>query len=152
MANVIWDRRHLAHAKHIASYSKDPSTKVGAVIVQPDTNLVVGLGYNGFPRGVRDSEDRLSNRALKYSLVVHAEVNAILMAKEKAQGATLYVYPAFFTPCICNECCKVAIQAGIKEIVGEKPVYDERMARWKDSIEISKLMCDEAGVTYREVE
>lgn len=110
------------------------------------------MGYNGFPRGVEDSKERLENRDLKYKMVVHAEVNAILTAGHNAKGCSLYVYPAFFTPCICNECCKIAIQAGVKEIIGYKPRHDERMARWKDSIEISKIMCDEAGVTYREVD
>jgi dCMP deaminase len=146
----IWDKRFLGLAEYYSSFSKDPSTKVGAVLVN-DQNIVVGMGYNGFPRGVVDSEERLNNRDLKYKMVVHAEVNAILTAGHNAKGTRLYVYPAFFTPCICNECCKVAIQAGVKEIIGKNPVFDERMMRWKDSIEISKMMCDEAGVTYREV-
>lgn len=149
MSKETWDKRFLELAADVSSWSKDPSTKVGAVLVN-DQNIVVGMGYNGFPRGVKDDPERLNNRELKYKMVVHAEVNAILAAGHKAQGTRLYVYPAFFTPCICNECCKVAIQAGVKEIVGYKPRYDERMARWKDSIEISKIMCDEAGVTYRE--
>jgi dCMP deaminase len=119
--------------------------------VNPHTKLVVGLGYNGFPRGVVDSEERLSTRELKYKYVVHAEVNAILMAGERARGASLYVYPSFSTPPACHECTKILIQAGVREIVGYKP--DEKdFERWQESMKITRSMCDEAGVTYRSVE
>src|SRR5690242_4489325 len=111
-----WDFHFLNLAADIARWSKDPSTKVGAVLVD-DQNIVRGMGYNGFPRGVNDDPERLNNRELKYKMVVHAEVNAILSAGSRSRGSRLYVYPAFFTPCICNECCKVAIQAGVKEII-----------------------------------
>lgn len=148
-----WDKRFLELAEHISSWSKDPSTKVGAVLVRPETNLVVGLGYNGFARGVDDSEERLNNRDLKYKFVVHAEVNAILMAQEKAKGAKLYVWPSFAIPCICHDCCKTAIQAGVTEIIGlnPSPEYAERAKRWQESIDIAKSMCDESGVKYRGV-
>lgn len=145
-----WDERFLKLAEHVSEWSKDPSTKVGAVLVTGD-HLVVGLGYNGFPRGVDDSAERLNNRELKYQFVVHAEQNAILMAKEKAKGATLYVTPSFAIPCVCHECAKAAIQAGVKEVVGWKPTPEaaERAKRWYGSLEAAKTMCDEAGVTYR---
>lgn len=148
--NEKWDRRFLALAEHVASWSKDPSTKVGAVLVGDD-NIVVGLGYNGFARGVADTDERLQNRELKYKLVVHAEVNAILMAKDKAKGAKLYVHPAFDIPCICHDCCKTAIQAGVSEVIGlnPSPEYLERAKRWGDSIALARQMCDEAGVKYR---
>lgn len=150
--NSNWDRRFLELAEHIATWSKDPSTKVGAVLVGPN-NLVIGMGYNGFPRGVVDSEERLNDRETKYAMVVHAEANAILMAGTKAAGATLYVWPTFIMPPICNECCKLVIQSGIKEVVGYKPdPTNERVKRWIKSIEISQTMCREAGVTWREVE
>lgn len=146
-----WDRRFLELAKHIASWSKDPSTQVGAVLVG-ENKRVVGLGYNGFARGVLDLDDRYNDRETKYQFVVHAEVNAILMAGEKAKGATLYVWPSFMIPPICNECCKFAIQAGVKEIVGYEPdENDERVKRWKGSISISKTMCDETGFKYRSI-
>jgi dCMP deaminase len=143
-----WDNRFLELAKHVAQWSKDPSTQVGAVLVQYP-NIVVGLGYNGFPRGVFDTEERLNDRPVKYKFVVHAEVNAILMAGEKARGSTLYVWPSFNLPPICNECCKVAIQAGVDHIVGYTDENEkDRDARWSESILISKAMCDEAGVRY----
>ncbi len=147
-----WDRFFLAMGAHMSTASKDPSTQVGAVIVNPDTNLVLGLGYNGFPRGIKDMEVRYNDRELKYKLVVHAEVNAILMAGKKAKGATLYTYPSFMLPPICTDCCKVAIQAGIKEIVGfivDEDKLSERQLRWKDSIMLARQMCDEAGISYR---
>lgn len=143
-----WDIRFLELAKHVAQWSKDPSTKVGAVLISTDGREFIG--YNGFPKGVLDSEERLNNREVKYKLVVHAEVNAILKAGDKAKGSTLYVWPSFSLPPICNECCKVAIQAGVKEIVGYIPDEDdERVKRWKDSISISEEMCNEAGIKFR---
>lgn len=151
MNSEKWDKRFLELAEHVSQWSKDPSTKVGAVLVEPSKKLVVGLGFNGFPRGVDDTPERLSDRDTKYRFVVHAEVNAILMAGERSRGSTLYVVPSFAIPCICNECAKVAIQAGVKEIVGYTPSPDaaERAKRWYSSLEAAKQMCDEAGVKYR---
>ena len=147
-----WDLRYLELAKHVSTFSKDPSTKVGAVVVNYTHNCEF-LGYNGFPKGVVDSEERYNNRELKYKLVVHAEVNAILKAKEYAEGSTLYVYPSFSLPPICNECAKVAIQAGIRTIVGyELDLNDERVKRWINSINIARIMCEEAGITWRSYE
>jgi dCMP deaminase len=144
-----WDRRFLEVAKLIASWSKDPSTKVGAVIVN-NQNLIVGTGYNGFPRGVTD-DGRLNDRPSKYALIVHAEANAILLAGKECRGARLYVWPTFFHPPICNECCKLAIQAGIAEIIGyEKETGDK--GRWKDAIAVSRQMCTEAGIRWRSVD
>ncbi len=147
-----WDQRFLRLSEHVASWSKDPSTKVGAILVG-ENNLIVGLGYNGFPRGVVDSDDRLNDRPTKYKFVVHAEVNAILMAGPRARGATLYVSPTFAIPNICNECAKFAIQSGVSEVVGWNPhSTPEQMARWADSIAVAKAMLDESGVTYRVVD
>jgi len=145
-----WDRRFLELAKHIAQWSKDPSTKVGAIITRG--NEVVGIGYNGFPRGVFDLPERLNDRPTKYQFVVHAEANAILMAGEKAKGATIYVWPSFVLPPLCNECAKLVIQSGIKEVVGYEPgIADARYARWNESINIAGTMCEEAGVSWRGV-
>ena len=160
MSNLIthgqewWDRYFLGMAKFVSTASKDPSTQVGAVIVDPHTNLVFGHGYNGFPRGIKDTEERYNDRELKYKLVVHAEVNAILMAGKDARWATLYTFPSFMLPPICTDCCKIAIQAGIKEIVGfivDEDKLTERQLRWKDSILFARQMCDEAGISYRGV-
>lgn len=141
-----WDRRYLQLAQLVSSWSKDPSTQCGAVVV--DTrNRVAGTGYNGFPAGCDDDPLIYADRPRKYKRVVHAEVNAILDAGRRAEGAMLYVYPSFAIPNICCECCKIAIQAGIVEIVGYEP--KEIVERWKESIGEAKQMCDEAGVSYR---
>lgn len=147
-----WDKFFLELAKHFSSASKDPSTRVGAVLVNDD-RIVVGMGYNGFARGVDDSEERYNNRELKYKYVCHAEVNAIINAGHAARGCTLYVYPAFVMPPICNDCCKYAIQAGVKTIVGYKADENSEVAqRWKESILISRAMCEEAGIDWRQIE
>jgi dCMP deaminase len=146
-----WDRRFLELAKHIAQYSKDPSTKVGAILVN-DLQQVVGMGYNGFPRGVEDSPERLNDRPTKYKFVVHAEVNACVQAGHAARGATLYVWPSFNLPPICNECAKVAIQAGVAGIVGYRGPETEASSRWADTIKIAGEMWSEAGLFVRSYE
>lgn len=145
----VWDRRYLDIAKTVSTWSKDPSTKVGAVLVDTE-GRVVATGYNGFPRGVSDDAERYSNRELKYELVVHAEVNAILTAGHQARGGTLYVYPGFGSPCMCTGCAKSAIQAGIRRVVGLIEEIDpERLARWSASLHNAQLMCDEAGIEVK---
>ena len=148
--NNKWHRRYLNLAKEVSTFSKDPSTKVGAVVVN-DLGQIVGTGYNGFPRGVEDTEDRYNDRETKYKFVVHAEVNAVLLAGDKARGSTLYVYPAFGSPPVCSECCKVLIQADIKRIVGFTAEQNEKTKRWEESIGISRIMCAEAGIELVEV-
>jgi dCMP deaminase len=153
MYNEKWDRWFLGLARYISTASKDPSTKVGAVLVN-DLKQVVGMGYNGFARGIADTNERLNDRETKYKLVVHAEVNAIIQAGQAARGSVLYVYPSFVIPPICHDCCKAAIQAGIAGIVGYQPdETDPRVQRWKDSIAVAKGMWDEVGLwirTYQE--
>lgn len=104
--------RFLNLAKHIATWSKDPSTQVGAVIID-NKGRIVGIGYNGFPRGVDDHKERYEDKPTKHSMVVHAEVNAILNAVKSVENCTLYVWPLY----TCNECAKIIIQAGIKNII-----------------------------------
>jgi dCMP deaminase len=125
-------------AKAISENSNDPSTKVGAVIVKD--LLIISTGYNCFPRGVAETEERLNDRPTKYAMVVHAEANAILAAKGNTQGSTMYctLFP-------CNECAKLIIQSGVKRIVTVVPTL-EQAERWKDSFNISYQMLTEAGV------
>lgn len=142
--NDKWKLRYLRLARHWArECSKDPSTQVGAVIVD-DKRVVVGLGYNGFPRGVPDYPERYADRELKYPRVVHAEPNAILNSTslKSLVGATMFVWP-FFT---CNECAKLIIQAGIRHIVA--PDSDKALARWGAAHTTAKEMYDEVGLTY----
>ena len=130
-------------ARHVAGWSKDPSTKVGAVIVRPDRS-VVSVGYNGFPRGVSDKESRYNDKPTKYSLVVHAEANAILAAKEPVSDSVLYV-----TLFPCNECAKLIIQSGIRTIVA--PHVGQDHAHWLEAMQVSWQMFLEAGVVVRQI-
>lgn len=144
-----WDRRFLELAKHVSTWSKDPSTQVGAILVN-ESDQVVGMGYNGFARGVEDSDERLNDRETKYAFVVHAEVNAIIQAGHAARQTTLYVYPSFDLPPICNECAKVALQAGVMGIVGYNPDQsDPRVQRWAGSISQAREMWEERGLFVR---
>lgn len=147
-----WDRRFLEVAKLVSTWSKDPSTQVGAVLVDLDRHIV-GTGYNGFAMGVDDDPARYADRELKYKLVVHAEVNAILQAGHRAKNGTLYVYPAFSLPCICHDCAKFAIQAGVWTVVGYTPKPgNPRAERWAESIKLAEQMFAEAGVEWYGVE
>lgn len=137
--------RYMVFAEAAASLSKDPSTKVGAVIIDDDYNILA-CGYNGFPRGVVDSEDRLCNRELKYPLTAHAETNAIYASARtgrKLAGATLIVSSLF--PCV--ECAKAIVQAGICRVIAPKIANE----RWMESNRLAKLIFDEAGVEVIEV-
>jgi len=140
-----YDARYLELAKHIATWSKDPSTGVGAVAIG-ERGQVLAQGYNGFPRGVLESKERLENRQVKYSYVVHAEMNCIYNAGyngAKLDGSTLYVYGL---P-VCNECAKGIIQVGITRVVIPKNGTDGP-DRWKVSILETHTMFDEAGIIY----
>ena len=137
-----WKTRFLELAKHIAKDSKDPSTKVGAVIVDDDNNVRT-IGYNGFPRGVKDTPERLNDRKLKYPLTVHAELNALLtMARvgTPTKGTTMVCthYP-------CSNCSGAMVQAGIKEVVVYSPNEDFK-SRWSEDMEMSELILKEGGV------
>lgn len=137
-----WDYRFLDLAQHVAQWSKDPSTKVGCVLVDA-RRIVVGLGYNGFPRGVEDREDRLSDRETKYQMVQHAETNAI--ANSSGRGNTAYV-----THAPCANCTGALIQAGITKIVALET--DAALKeRFKESFKISATMMFEAGVDFVEL-
>ncbi len=140
-----WDRDFLAMAEWYAlRKSKDPSTKVGAVITRG--REIVSLGYNGFARGVNDLPERYADRAIKYKLVVHAERNAMAFARQNLTGCTLYTWP--FMP--CPVCAGEVIQVGITRVVA--PVCPpEILERWKDDLELSRLQFREAGVELVEV-
>lgn len=124
-----WDQRFLDMAQSVAAWSKDPSTKVGAVITDGNKK-VISLGYNGLPQWVEDNPDILNNREEKYKYIIHAEVNAILQAnKGEYFAGTIYTYP-FLT---CTQCAAMIIQAGIMRVVSYKCVDDRWMARIEDS-------------------
>lgn len=137
MTHKKWDLRFIDLAKHISTWSLDPSTQVGAVIVD-ERNRVISSGYNGFPRGIKDTPERLNNREVKYSMIVHGEMNAIIFATQPLDGATLYLWP-FLS---CSKCTAVIINAGVKRVVA--PVNNN--PRWNESIALSRVLYHEAGV------
>ena len=150
-----WDNHFIDMCRLHAKLSKDTSTKVGAVIVTPDRQ-VVSAGFNGFPRGIKD-DDRLFDREVKLKLVVHAEMNAILAAANlgiKVKGCALYLCASssglLWGGPPCSRCLVSLIQSGISEIVTVKNscVPD----RWKDDIEFSRSIIDEVKLGYREID
>ena len=140
-----WDEYFMSLAHLSAVRSKDPSTQVGAVIVDSN-NRVVGLGYNGFPRGCDDNKFPWEREGeyldTKYAYVVHAELNAILNANKLIENWRLYV--SLFP---CNECAKAIIQSGIKEIIYESDKYKDL-----DQFKASKKMLEAAGVKLRQLD
>ena len=139
-----WHKRYLSLAKEVSYWSKDPSKKIGAVIVGK-AGQIVSLGYNGFPRNVKDSPERLSNKETKLKLVVHAEMNAIYNAihnNASTVGCTMYVTGL---P-ICSECAKGIIQVGITTVVMDtKP----EKGSWKESGKLAIKLFKEAGVKIK---
>lgn len=138
-----WDERYLGLAQYISTWSQDPSTKVGAVIVDKD-NRPVSFGFNGLPKGVIDSPERLNNRDVKYKMIVHAERNALLFAKTNLDECTLYTWP--LQPCAA--CTAMIIQSGIKRVVSQY----QNNERWLADFALSMEMFSEAGVTLELVE
>ena len=138
-----WDQRYLGLAEEVAQWSKDPSSKVGAVAVGTK-GQVLAQGYNGFPRGINDSLTRYYDRDRKYELVVHAEMNVIYNATYNGvslDGATLYVTGL---P-VCSECAKGIIQVGIRRVV-MKDVDTSR--KWEDSWRKTQEMFNEASIQF----
>ncbi len=136
-----WDERYLLLAKEVSTWSKDPSTQVGAITVGSKKE-VLSQGFNGFPRGIADTPARYKDRHTKYQLVVHAEMNAIYNATYSGtslDGATLYVHGL---P-ICSECAKGIIQVGIKKVIVAKC---KDLKHWNDSVKLSQAMFIEAGI------
>lgn len=140
-----WDERYLQLAKQVSTWSKDPSTQVGAVAVG-DKGQVLSQGYNGFPRGVKD-DDRYNDKDVKYRYVVHAEMNCIYNATfhgVSLNGATLYVYGL---P-MCNECAKAIVQVGITRVVSP---YNGAATpeKWKVSCAHTQNLLKEVGIPYQ---
>lgn len=138
-----WDQRYLKLAEEVASWSKDPSRKIGAVAVGTK-GQVLAQGYNGFPRGINDSEERYNDRERKYGLVVHAEMNVIYNATYNGvslDGATLYVTGL---P-VCSDCAKGIIQVGIKRVVMKYMVIP---STWIDSWNKTQEMFNETSIQF----
>lgn len=129
-----WDKRFLALADLASTWSKDPSTGVGAVVVD-QSNRVVSLGYNGFPRGV---DDTYGTREQKLMRTIHAEDNAILFAARDLTGCTLYV-----THHPCARCAAKIVQSGIARVV----FSGELGTRWGDEVAEARFLFQEAGIS-----
>jgi dCMP deaminase len=123
----------------VAKRSRDPSTKVGAVILRPD-NTIAAAGYNGFPRKVDDDPNIYLNKPRKLLRVVHAELNAILTSREPLHGCTIYVSPLH----PCSQCAAAIIQSGITRVVAR--TNDRPNTTWATSFEEAGAMFSEAGV------
>ena len=143
-----WDKYFTEMVKVVASKSEDQSTKCGAIIVKP-TNEVISTGYNGLPRGFKDTQER-QERPLKYSFFEHAERNAIYNAARigvETLGCKIYV-----TGIPCCDCARAIIQCGIKEVIYISGLHSKGFEeRWAESIKNSLLMFEECGVSIREI-
>jgi dCMP deaminase len=138
-----WDIRYLNLAREVSTWSKDPSSKIGAVAIG-EKKQVLATGYNGFPRGIADLEERYNNRELKYKYVVHAEQNVIYNATYNGislDGSTLYVWGL---P-VCSSCALGVIQVGVKRVVMPNLEYPQR---WIDSFAMTSELFKESNVEY----
>lgn len=141
-----WERRYLNIAKEVASWSKDPSRKIGAVIVG-SKGQIISQGYNGFPRGINDTKERYNDRETKYKYVVHAEANAIYNAIHNGadpSGSTIYVTGL---P-VCHECAKAVIQTGISMVVMDTLPDDN----WTESGQMAISLFMEADIKFKFVD
>lgn len=135
--NEKWDKRFLELAEFVSLWSKDPSTKVGAVV--SDIKKVVGLGYNGFPPGINDN-GRLFDRDTKLKIIRHAEDNALEYAGYTS-GCTIYTWP--FPP--CSRCASLMISKGITRVVSLDNIPD----RWRADCELAQQLFQEVGIQYK---
>ena len=141
---LSWEEYFMGLAILSAERSKDPSTQVGACIVD-ENNKIISVGYNGAPIGYDDDKDMTWERDgdfldTKYAYVCHSELNAILNSKVKVDGCKLFV-----TLFPCNECAKVIIQSGIKEVI----YLSDKYSGTEGNI-AAKKMLDVCGIKYRE--
>lgn len=147
---TTWQRKHFDSALLKASWSKDPRTKVGCVIVSPE-NIELSSGYNGFARGVKDSSERLTDRPTKLMLTVHAEANAVGAAARI--GHSLLGSTAYVTLPVCSQCAALLIQTGVSKILNlEEDGVTAALSTsdWRASVRIAREMMEEAGVKWIE--
>jgi dCMP deaminase len=139
-----WNQRYINLAKEVATWSKDPSRKIGAVAVSAK-GQVLATGYNGFPRGMLDTADRYADRPTKYKYIVHAEMNCIYNATYNGvslDGATMYVWGL---P-VCSECAKGIIQVGITKVYWA--TNEEIPPKWLESLTLTCEMFREAKIGF----
>ena len=138
-----WDKRYMELAKAVSTWSKDPSKKIGAIAIG-SKGQVLAQGFNGFPRGIDDTDERLNDRETKYKYVVHAEMNVIYNATYNGvslDGATLYVTGL---P-VCSDCAKGVIQVGIQRVVMKEQNVP---LKWIDSWKTTAGMFEQANIKW----
>jgi len=129
-----WDRRYLSLALFVSTWSKDPSTQTGAVIIRPD-NSIASIGFNGFPRGENDDPELYLDRDYKYKNIIHAEINAIGNANEDVDGYTLYQWPGYS----CSDCATVIRDHGLARVVNFEPTKDF-IDRWGEEFDRASVI------------
>ena len=145
--NYQWDQRYVKAAKIVASWSKDPSTKCGAIIVRDD-KTISSAGYNGFPRGMMDLPERYEDRSYKYPHIIHSEWNAVQSSNDQAiKGYSVFAWP--MPP--CNECTNALIQKKIARVVCPKPSID-KLDRWQESFSHAREQSERANILYSEID
>ncbi len=144
-----WDNRYMELAKAVSTWSKDPSKKIGAIAIG-SKGQVLAQGFNGFPRGIDDTDERLNDRETKYKYVVHAEMNLIYNATFNGislDGSTVYIYGL---P-LCSECAKGLIQVGVKRIVMSRDSLESADDKWLESFELTMQLLNESGIHWKTV-
>lgn len=134
-----WDMRMWGMAMLISTWSKDPSTKVGAVIMDMK-HRVVSTGFNGYARGVKDCEDEKRNAEIRNLKTIHAEINAITFANQDLSDCSIFVYPSH----PCTNCAAIIIQSGISRVITAKPSVES--SRWARDMKLASFMLSQASV------
>ncbi len=140
-----WDEYFFRLMYLVSSKSLDPRTKIGAVLIRDKS--IISTGYNGFPKGVNDLEERYHNREEKINFICHAEFNSIVISARfgiSTQGTKLYT-----NGIPCQNCCKAILQGGISEIIVHKRWPEFTNIHWVESVKISKIMLQEANIPVR---
>jgi len=140
-----WDTRFINLAKEISLWSKDPTRKIGAIIVNTDKHIV-GTGYNGFPVGIKDTQKRLNDKEFKRAISLHAEESAILNAKCNVENCKIYIYGL----CCCTHCAALIIQSGIKEVYYKLSERGES-EHWLANTKLARKMLKEAKIKVYEL-
>lgn len=140
-----WDLRFLDLAEHISHWSKDPTTQVGCIIVD-ERNVVIGMGFNGFPQGNSDRREVLMDRDKKRLRTIHAEMNALHFSTKSVEGARVYV-----THHPCAACTANLLQHKPGSIIIPKTTTTPLGPDWEESIKESNLMLEEHGIPLIEV-
>ena len=140
-----WDEFYIGMCLHVSKKSKDRSTKLGAVIVG-DNHELISIGFNGFPRKIDDEEERYHERPMKYRITEHAERNAIYNAARRGiplEGSRMYLP---FEPTPCTDCTRGVIQVGITHIIGTDFKFTGKGKQWDEDLALALEMLEQAGI------